>query len=197
MIFGKREWIIAAVLSFVVGFSLGYHLRYRGTADKSHAGEEISIESNERIFVHVAGEVNNPGVYEMNQGDRVFQAIDKAGGAKDTADLSLINLAEKLKDGEKIIVYPKVSSVEESNTLFQETTNQNTYYKPQSNLININTASREELESLPGIGEVLAQRIVDYRNNNGYFKTIEEIKEVSGIGEKKFEAIRNLITVGP
>ncbi len=196
MIFGKKEWIIAIIVSFAIGFTLGYHTRYRGVNTENK--EEISIETENKIYVHVVGEVKNPGVYEMSLGDRVFHAIDKAGGATEDADLTSINLAEKLKDGEKIIVYSKEmlnSNVDVSEKTASE--NQKMYFKSQSNLININTASREELETLPGIGEVLSQRIIDYRRTNGYFKSIEEIKEVSGIGEKKFEAIKDLITVGP
>ena len=196
MIFGKKEWIIAIIVSFAIGFTLGYHTRYRGVNTENK--EEISIETENKIYVHVVGEVKNPGVYEMSLGDRVFHAIDKAGGATEDADLTSINLAEKLKDGEKIIVYSKEmlnSNVDVSEKTASE--NQKMYFKSQSNLININTASKEELETLPGIGEVLAQRIIDYRRTNGYFKSIEEIKEVSGIGEKKFEAIKDLITVGP
>ena len=196
MIFGKKEWIIAIIVSFAIGFTLGYHSRYRGINTENK--EEITIETENKIYVHVVGEVKNPGVYEMSLGDRVFHAIEKAGGATEDADLDSINLAEKLKDGEKIIVYNKEmlnSNVDVSEKAISE--NQKMYFKSQSNLININTASREELETLPGIGEVLAQRIIDYRRTNGYFKSIEEIKEVSGIGEKKFEAIKDLITVGP
>ena len=196
MIFGKKEWIIAIIVSFAIGFTLGYHSRYRGINTENK--EEITIETENKIYVHVVGEVKNPGVYEMSLGDRVFHAIEKAGGATEDADLDSINLAEKLKDGEKIIVYSKEmlnSNVDVSEKTASE--NQKMYFKSQSNLININTASREELETLPGIGEVLAQRIIDYRRTNGYFKSIEEIKEVSGIGEKKFEAIKDLITVGP
>jgi len=196
MIFGKKEWIIAIIVSFAIGFTLGYHTRYRGVNTENK--EEISIETENKIYVHVVGEVKNPGVYEMSLGDRVFHAIDKAGGATEDADLTSIDLAEKLKDGEKIIVYSKEmlnSNVDVSEKTASE--NQKMYFKSQSNLININTASREELETLPGIGEVLSQRIIDYRRTNGYFKSIEEIKEVSGIGEKKFEAIKDLITVGP
>jgi len=196
MIFGKKEWIIAIIVSFAIGFTLGYHSRYRGINTENK--EEITIETENKIYVHVVGEVKNPGVYEMSLGDSVFHAIDKAGGAIEYADLTSINLAEKLKDGEKIIVYNKEmlnSNVDVSEKAISE--NQKMYFKSQSSLININTASREELETLPGIGEVLAQRIIDYRRTNGYFKSIEEIKEVSGIGEKKFEAIKDLITVGP
>ena len=196
MIFGKKEWIIAIIVSFAIGFTLGYHTRYRGVNTENK--EEISIETENKIYVHVVGEVKNPGVYEMSLGNRVFHAIDKAGGATEDADLTSINLAEKLKDGEKIIVYSKEmlnSNVDVSEKTASE--NQKMYFKSQSNLININTASKEELETLPGIGEVLSQRIIDYRRTNGYFKSIEEIKEVSGIGEKKFEAIKDLITVGP
>lgn len=172
---------------------------------------QIVIENTEKltqtpseIYVHVAGEVQLPGLYKLPQGARVADAIKLAGGATSEADLDALNLAMILKDGDKVVVPKKASqsfSGEEITTGFPLT---NTAIQPQMNIsfqpgqagkININTASVSELESLPGIGPVLAQRIVDYRAQKGGFKTIEEIKEVSGIGDKKFEAIKDLITV--
>ncbi|MGB9553591.1 MAG: helix-hairpin-helix domain-containing protein, partial [bacterium] len=138
------------------------------------------------------------------QGARVADAIKLAGGATSEADLDALNLAMILKDGDKVVVPQKASRnsfTEEETTEFPLT---NPVNQPQMNIssqpgqagkININTASASELESLPGIGPVLAQRIVDYRTQKGGFKSIEEIKEVSGIGDKKFEAIKDLITV--
>lgn len=196
MIFGKREWIIAIIVSFLIGFALGYYIHPRGVNTENR--EEIGIETKNKIYVHVVGEVKNPGVYEMSLGDRVFHAIEKAGGATENAELTSINLAEKLKDGEKIIVYKK-EMINSNNVTSKDNVSQDQerYFKSKNNLININTASKEELETLPGIGKVLSQRIIDYRRTNGYFKSIDEIKKVSGIGEKRFEAIKDLITVGP
>lgn len=156
------------------------------------------------IYVHVAGEVHLPGLYKLPQGARVADAIKMAGGATSDADMDALNLAMPLKDGDKIVVPKKASQGPENPEMhagiqIPSTANQNqesgSLQSGGTSKININTASAKELESLPGIGPVLAQRIVDYRAQKGGFKNIEEIKEVSGIGDKRFEAIKDLITV--
>jgi competence protein ComEA len=172
---------------------------------------QIVIENTEEpsptpseIYVHVAGEVQLPGLYKLPQGARVADAIKLAGGATSEADIDSLNLAMVLKDGDKIVVpkkAPQNSSEEEETAEFQPSYPENqsqasaSSQPVQTKKININTASASELEALPGIGPVLAQRIVDYRTQKGGFKSIEELKEVSGIGDKKFEAIKDLITV--
>ncbi|MGB9749528.1 MAG: helix-hairpin-helix domain-containing protein [Caldisericia bacterium] len=195
MVLEKREWIIITIISFIIGLLIGnYAFRTNNNS--------INIENQStKIYIHIAGEIKYPGVYEMENGDRVFQLIEKAGGVTENADISSINLSKKLIDGEKVIIFAKKGSVNSetaSNSVTQSnTTSSNSSSTNNSNLININTASQKELEELPGIGPTLAQRIIDYRDKNGYFQTIEDIKKVSGIGDKKFEAIKDLITVGP
>lgn len=152
-----------------------------------------SSEAPAEIFVHVAGEVHLPGLYKLPPGSRVADALRLAGGATSEADLDSLNLASLLKDGEKIVVPKKAPPESFQQSSQTGAVNSSTESNPQK--ININTATAKELESLPGIGPVLAQRIVDYRAQKGGFKSIEEIKEVSGIGDKKFEAIKDLITV--
>ncbi|MCX8094782.1 MAG: helix-hairpin-helix domain-containing protein [Caldisericia bacterium] len=189
MILEKREWIIITIVAFVLGIIIGFY------SSKLSSKETLTLnETKEKIYVQIVGEIKYPGVYEMENGDRVFQLVEKAGGLSENADINSINLSKKLIDGEKITVFAKKSLTEDDSKTTQSGISST---KPKSNLININTASKEELESLPGIGPTLAQRIIDYRETNGYFQTIEDIKKVSGIGDKKFEAIKNLITVGP
>lgn len=164
---------------------------------------ETSPSSPAEIVVHVSGEVRNPGVYKLPGNSRVNDAIAAAGGPTSEADLDSINLAAFLEDGEKIILPKKVplevnsvlpeSTVPEEEDFVDQTQRQTS--SSEKSKININTCTQADLESLPGIGSVLAQRIIDYRKANGGFKDIEEIKEVSGIGDKKFEAIKDLITV--
>ncbi|HOK17737.1 MAG TPA: helix-hairpin-helix domain-containing protein [Caldisericia bacterium] len=196
MVLEKREWVIISIITFIFGIIIGNY------AFKSSNNNLINIEDQEpKIYVDIAGEVKFPGVYEMENGDRVFHLIEKAGGATENADISSINLSKKLTDGEKIIIFAKRNLVD-SETTSSSTTQSNTSSSvnsptKKSNLININTASQKELEELSGIGPVLAQRIIDYREKNGYFSTIEDIKKVSGIGDKRFEAIKDSITVGP
>jgi len=196
MVLEKREWVIISIITFILGIIIGNY------AFKSSNNNLINIEDQKpKIYVDIAGEVKFPGVYEMENGDRVFHLIEKAGGATENADISSINLSKKLTDGEKIIIFAKRNLVD-SETTSSSTTQSNASSSvnsptKKSNLININTASQKELEELSGIGPVLAQRIIDYREKNGYFSTIEDIKKVSGIGDKRFEAIKDSITVGP
>ncbi len=126
------------------------------------------------IVVDVKGNVVSPGVYTLPAGSRVQDAITAAGGFCNEEDGLQINLAKKLTDGEMILVGP---------------------VEQQSNLININTAGAEELDSLPGIGEVLSQRILQYREEYGSFYTIEDLKNVQGIGNSVFDKLKDLITV--
>jgi competence protein ComEA len=143
-------------------------------------------------MVHISGQVYKPGLVELESGSRVVDAVNKAGGLKEDADLDRINLAKKLADEEKIYV-PKVGentdNVSDISIAEGSDIGDNTDGK-----IDINNATKEELISLPGIGEVIADRIIDYRKNNR-FKTIEDIKNVSGIGSKKYEGIKDLIKV--
>jgi competence protein ComEA len=189
LILEKREWIIIVIFAFVFGFAIGHY------TTKLTSKENVQINQNfEKIFVQISGEIKYPGVYEMLEGDRVFQLVEKAGGVTENADINSINLSKKLIDGEKIIIFPKKEiNKQEPSTINQASPTES----KKTGLININTASQSELESLPGIGPTLAQRIIDYREKNGYFQKIEDIKKVSGIGDKKFEAIKDLITVGP
>jgi len=139
------------------------------------------------LIVDVAGAVREPGVYEFAEGDRVIDAIDRAGGSMPKADLSLLNLAAPLTDGSQILV-PKAGppgAVVPGGTAPGST----------GGLININSASATELESLSGIGEVLAATIVEYREQNGPFASIEELMDVSGIGPATLDEIRDQVTV--
>jgi competence protein ComEA len=143
------------------------------------------------LVVDVRGEVLRPGVFELPPGSRVDDAIQTAGGFTLKAVRTEINLAALLSDGQQIIV-PSQSS---GRIIGNPNLGSDAPALPED-LININTATLEELNSLPGIGPVLAQSIIDYRDENGDFLSIEEIMNVSGIGESTFEAIQDLITVG-
>ena len=152
--------------------------------------EEDIVHEGQSIMIHISGQIYNPGIIELESDSRVIDAVNLAGGLKKDADLDRINLAKKLLDEEKIYI-PKIGEdipVEVSNEIAVSNSGE-TGYK-----IDINTCTKEQLMTLPGIGEVLAQRILDYREGN-LFKTIDEIKNVSGIGEKKYESIKEFIIV--
>ena len=162
--------------------------------------EEENI-SNKEITVYVSGEVNKSGVVTLKEGDRLAVAVEKLGGTTKKADLNNINLAIRVKDEEHYII-PKIGEAKQedlkdvNNTKDIENAeikNENT--AKDSSKININTATLEELDKLPGVGEATANKIISHREENGQFKTIEDIKNVNGIGDKKFENMKELICV--
>jgi competence protein ComEA len=155
--------------------------------------QEVTSQSTAslKIKVYICGQINNAGVYELNANSRVIDLITLAGGAKEDANLESLNLAEILVDGQKVYI-PSNKEVSSQSFNYNNDTNNNFF---KNKLININFASKSELENLPGIGPELAQRIIDYRTNIGSFKKKEDIKNVTGIGDKKYESIKDLITV--
>lgn len=140
----------------------------------------------EEVYVYITGKVKNPDVYKVPEDYRIYQVIELAGGFLDDAETRNINLADRIYDGMQITVY----AVGEE-TVYGCVANTNT----GSSLININTASKEELMTLPGIGDAKAESIIRYRNENGYFSSIEDIMNISGIKEGAFEKIKDYITV--
>ena len=169
--------------------------------------EEIIEAAVETIFIDIKGEVENPGVYEMQLGDRVIDALQMAGGFTDEATTDNVNLSKKLKDESVIIIpsylkdYENVAikndyEIDINDDIVQSEKNESDEkIESSSNLININTASVVELMSLDGIGESKAKAIIEYRDINGDFENILDIKNVSGIGESIYEKIKDYITV--
>lgn len=153
--------------------------------------DEIVIQASDKeqeeeyIYVHIEGCVQNPGLFKVPKETRMYELLELAGGETEEADLTRMNLASILTDAQKIIVPVMYIPTEE------ESTNPSVY----QGLVNINTATLEELQTLNGIGPSMAQKIVDYRNKNGYFLQIEDIMEVEGIGEGKFNKIKDDITI--
>ena len=176
--------------------------------------EETTKKAIDKIIVHVSGAVNKEGIVELEENSRISDAINKAEGLKENADTKNINLAFKLEDGMKIYI-PTVEEMIEKNEQNQNgnmidqtskyvTSSSGVVQEEQTNekseqnkneKININTATQTELETLPGIGPSTSLKIVNYREENGKFKNIEDIKEVSGIGDAKYENIKDLICV--
>ena len=155
--------------------------------------EEVKYEQNNKttkkyITIFVSGEVNNPGVVTIEGDKRLSDAVEQLGGETEDADLNKINLAMKIED-EKHYIIPKKGEELEVNVT-EETIRDSNFSK-----ININVASIDELDTLPGVGEATANKIVSYREENGKFKSIEEIKNVNGIGDKKYLEIKDKIIV--
>ncbi len=149
--------------------------------------KEIQSESinDNLIYVYITGAIKNPGVYTVEKESRIYQVIELAGGFLEGADERNINLADKVSDGMKIVVY----SVNESVNISEEN-NSN-----ENQIININTATKEQLMMLPGIGESKAESIIRYRQDYGFFKSIDEIMNISGIKEGAFDKIKDLIKI--
>lgn len=178
------------ILILVIIFASTISIIYTNINEKSRIvvnDNELEINNRDnKIAVYITGEVVNPGVYYIDENLRLDDLIKECGGLTSQADLSEINLAEKLNDSDKIDI-PKIV-IEEENE------DDNIDNNNDSDLININKASKEELKTLNGIGDTLADNIIEYRKNNK-FNTIEDILEVNGIGESKFENIKEYICV--
>lgn len=159
--------------------------------------KEDTIEQIDDIYyVDVKGEVKNPGVYKIEKGKRVFDAIKLAGGVLKDGDTSLINLSMKVID-EMVIYVRNKKEVDLCNDIILNDAeiSSDSSDKVESKKININTADKTTLLSIPSIGSVKAEAIIEYRNKNGNFKKIEDIKNVSGIGDAVFQEIKDYITV--
>lgn len=154
-------------------------------------------EEDKTIMVHISGQVYNPGLLELRSGDRINDAVILSGGLKNDADIDRINLSQKLQDEEKIYI-PKIGEEIEAIELIEKTSSPDASSDSTSpakdEKIDINNCSKELLVSLPGIGDVTAEKILKYREEVK-FQKIEDIMEVSGIGDKKFEAMKDLIVV--
>ena len=203
----KNKKDIILIGSMFLGLTvLGFTYKYLTSTNEKKAVENIHNESklqneenssenkdqNSEIYVHIDGEVKNPGVYKMKIGDRVNDAIQAAGGLTENAEKSKINLATKLKDEMKIHIFKIGETNGDSHNESGDVDNSSV--ENNSKLININTASKEELCKLTGIGENKAKLIIEYREKKKFTK-IEDITKVSGIGKKTFEKIKNDITV--
>ncbi len=218
--FTKREQIVILVIAFLVISIFGYKLILADKINEIKSPKILEIENkldetealmaavdsetaeeDYIIMVHISGQVNNPGLLELKNGDRINDAAELAGGLKEEADIDRINLARKVQDEEKIYI-PKIGenleaieTMESTNNLFSDASLESiTSSGNSSGKININTCTKESLITLPGIGEVTAGKIIAYREESK-FQEIEDIVKVSGIGDKKFAAIKDLISV--
>ena len=155
---------------------------------------EVTTTDADVIVVHVAGAVSTPGVVELHAGSRVIDAVEAAGGADDDADLDRLNLAAKLSDGERVLVQ-RVGDPPEPGSSASDEPASSSDSGTSTRLVNINTSTSAELEALPGIGPALAGAIIAERERRGRFRNIQELREVRGIGEKRFADLADLVTV--
>lgn len=197
----KKYLIAAAVLIMVLVFSGGIkYAQYRDQPPQEPMVLEDSLpvadsQPEEVIQVYVIGAVANPGVYKLPPDARILEAVEMARALPE-ADLEKINLAQKMEDGEAVLV-PRQGEETAPTALGTTMTGLvGVWAAASTGKVNINNASVQELDDrLPGIGPALAQRIIDYRTLHGRFSRVEELKEVSGIGDKKYAELQDLVTV--
>ena len=183
--FSRIQKIALSIIAAIV-LSLSVLIVLRGNTQINAAPEIIPVTIAEpEIFVDVTGAVNNPGVYTLTGRSRVIDAIKAAGDSAPGADLSTINLARMLNDGEQIYVDSTVVN----------SSGQRVSKKVASGPININRATLRQLDALDGIGPVIAGRIIEYRKKNGSFLTIDDLQKVSGIGAAKFAQIKSKVRI--
>lgn len=208
----KKQKIIVIAIAGIVAIGVMYFIY-----NKNQVKEDINIENeilvnnvitnknntnDDLVIIHITGSVKNPGIVKLKEGSRIEDAIEAAGGLTENADITKVNLAYVVEDGTKIKI-PSASeedigdddiidSKSGDNIIIEENTVSS---NNSTQTININKATEKEFETLPGIGPSLASKIIEYRNQNGKFGSIEDIKNVNGIGDSKYEKIKDLITV--
>lgn len=180
----RRALLLPALAA--LGFALFLLIASRGEAVEAPPIKIVENAAKKTLFIHVAGEVKRPGVYPVIQGSRVVDAIKAAGGAKTGIELSQVNIARVLVDGEQIYL-SKESAVKSSSNRANQ--------KAFNGVVHINRATVSEFDSLDGIGPVIAKRIVKYRETNGPFVDIADLQKVDGIGAKTFEKMKDRLSL--
>jgi len=185
----RRQAFVVVALALVALALGGRLLTAHGGARESSSARLRPIASrvSSRIYIHVAGAVRRPGLYRLPAGTRVNDALAKAGGAKPSADLTLVNLAAPLADGQQVLVparAPLATALATGSSASSSAT---------SGPLHLNSATLEQLDTLPGVGPTTAQRIIDYRSEHGPFASVDELDAVSGIGPARLEELRDLV----
>lgn len=186
--------VLKILIGVLAGFMLAGVLLLISRSPKGTDIPLVPAPTAQPIVVHVVGAVPRPGVYEFPKGARVRDAILAAGGLLTDADVGIINMAALLQDGQRLEI-PSLSGTPGTPSAVTTPAAGTTPAPSSGDLININTASLVQLDSLPGIGPTIAQHIVDYRTEHGPFQSINDLMNVAGIGATTFEKLKNLITV--
>jgi competence protein ComEA len=180
----KTVITLVAVVAFgtyvlSTGFSAKPNMAITKTANGTNQAKDVQ---SPKIYVHVAGSVKSPGIYQLDSGTRVFDAVLAAGGFTSKANQSSVNMARALNDGEQLLVASVTSDAVFGGAM-------------TSTMISLNQATASQLEDLPGVGPALAGRMVDWRSANGGFKSKEDLLNITGIGDKLFAAVKDLVTL--
>ncbi|UZE45881.1 ComEA family DNA-binding protein [Selenomonas sputigena] len=196
--FKKSMLVLLAVVALAAGGAFYAGIHGQEEVVELDAGTAPVQEAQAKeIVVYVAGAVNRPGVVQLAEGARAKDAVDACGGFLPTADTNGVNLAQKLKDGMQVTVPEKMTAAAQGAATQGVTGGaQAGAAKPlPEGMVNINTADEKELDKLPGVGPAMAKRIVEYRTENGAFQAPEEIKRVKGIGDAKYEKMKDKIAL--
>jgi competence protein ComEA len=183
--------ITGALLLIAALFLGGRYLAGAGTAKEAQvtaAGDSGALQAapTPRLVVHVVGAVRRPGLYRLRDGSRIADAVRRAGGATRRADLSLVNLAAPVSDGTQVVVPRRAPPAAESGGPVEDPA-------AASGPVHLNTATVEQLDELPGVGPVTAQKIVDYREQHGAFSSVDDLDAIPGIGPARLEQLRELV----
>lgn len=186
--FSRRQLLIVALLAGVVLLVAGRYLASAGTPTADPPVPRIPVSQGvlpaQRLVVHVVGAVRRPGLYRLDQGDRIADAVRRAGGTTRSADLQAINLAAPLADGSQVVVPRRVSATAAAAGAPSSS---------PAGPVHLNTATLEQLDELPGVGPVTAQKILDYRTKHGAFSSVDELDAISGIGPARLDQLREVV----
>lgn len=186
----ERFWLIIGLAALVVAVSAYHYWQKTAVREFAHSSNEaVLTEAGPEVIVYVSGAVNHPGVIRLASGARALDAIDGAGGLLPIADAAKLNMAQPLRDGMQIHVPARAGKSNTAGAEQSQTTGQT------ADRININTAGAQELDRLPGIGPSIAEKIIQYRETNGNFGVIEDLKKVPGIGESKYNKMKDRISI--
>lgn len=208
----KQKTVLLIIGVIVVGMFVFYMTTQTSAYKEINNTETMYVEDNEtkeeksieeytepvKIKVHISGAIEKEGIIELEEGSRINDAIEVAGGLTKEADLTKVNLAYILKDGQKVYI-PKISDSKKEEKIISDDNGNGVILdgteSKTNGKVNINTATKDELLTLSGIGTETAEKIIEYRKNNGKFNSIEDLKNVSGIGNLKYENIKDKISV--
>lgn len=197
----KKSMLILLLLltAAAVGSLYGYSISDEAVNIEAKGAEVTGKEENKisknEIIVYVCGEVNQPGLVTIEEGMRVADAVNKCGGVLPTADTNSINMAQVLKDGMEVKIPAKLVTSQNTNGNINKISEAGGAVVQGNSLVNINQADNKTLETLPGIGPAMAQRIIDFRKENGSFQSVDDLQKVKGIGKAKFAKIKDKVTV--
>lgn len=184
----KKSLLVLLVLVVAALGGTVYGLRAQESGETLDAG--TAPEQTQQLVVYVTGAVQQPGVVNVPQGARIADAIEACGGLLPTADSAKINMAKELSDGQQVRVPEKAGQTAAGPVAGGKNSS-----GTEGGLVNINTADAQQLDTLPGVGPAMAQRIIEYREQNGGFQQVEDLKKIKGIGEAKFSKLKDKICI--